>query len=40
MQLIGRAFDESTLLRAAAGMERVADFPKGAIAPVTKGARA
>ena len=39
-QLIGRAFDESTLLRAAAGIERVADFPKGAIAPTMKAARA
>lgn len=40
LQLIGRAFDEVTLLRAAAGMERVADFPKGAVAPATKGGRA
>ncbi|HEX5133678.1 MAG TPA: Asp-tRNA(Asn)/Glu-tRNA(Gln) amidotransferase subunit GatA [Candidatus Krumholzibacteria bacterium] len=35
-QLIGRAFDETTLLRAAAGVERVADFPTGAIAPAEK----
>lgn len=33
VQLIGRAFDESTMLRAAAGVERLADFPTGAIAP-------
>ncbi|HXV12761.1 MAG TPA: Asp-tRNA(Asn)/Glu-tRNA(Gln) amidotransferase subunit GatA [Candidatus Krumholzibacteria bacterium] len=39
LQLIGRAFDETKLLRAAAGMERVADFPTGAVAPVSKGAR-
>jgi aspartyl-tRNA(Asn)/glutamyl-tRNA(Gln) amidotransferase subunit A len=32
-QLIGRAFDEATLLRAAAGVERLADFPTGAVAP-------
>lgn len=40
LQLIGRAFDEVTLLRVAAGMERVADFQKGAVAPVTKGGSA
>ncbi len=40
LQLIGRAFDESTLLRAAAGIERIADFPKGTVAPMMKGARA
>ncbi len=40
LQLIGRAFDETTLLRAAAGMERVADFSRGAVAPLPKGARA
>ena len=40
MQLIGRAFDESTLLRVAAGMERVADFPRGTVAPASKGGRA
>ena len=40
MQLIGRAFDESTLLRVAAGMERVADFPRGTVAPSSKGGRA
>lgn len=40
LQLIGRAFDETTLLRTAAGMERVADFLKGAVAPATKGGRA
>ncbi len=40
LQLIGRAFDETTLLRAAAAMERVADFPRGAVAPANKGARA
>ncbi len=43
LQLIGRAFDETTLLRAAAGIERVAEFPKGAVAPMArseKGARA
>jgi aspartyl-tRNA(Asn)/glutamyl-tRNA(Gln) amidotransferase subunit A len=40
LQLIGRAFDESTLLRVAAGMERVADFPRGTVAPATKGGHA
>jgi aspartyl-tRNA(Asn)/glutamyl-tRNA(Gln) amidotransferase subunit A len=40
LQLIGRAFDETTLLRAAAGMERVADFSRGAVAPRPQGARA
>ncbi len=41
LQLIGRAFDETTLLRAAAGIERVADFPKGTVAPTSnKKARA
>lgn len=39
-QLIGRAFDETTLLRAAAGIERVSDFPTGAIAPRTRDGRA
>jgi aspartyl-tRNA(Asn)/glutamyl-tRNA(Gln) amidotransferase subunit A len=39
LQLIGRAFDETKLLRAAAGIERVADFPTGAVAPVSKGVR-
>jgi aspartyl-tRNA(Asn)/glutamyl-tRNA(Gln) amidotransferase subunit A len=34
IQLVGRAFDEATLLRAAAGVERLADFPAGAVAPV------
>jgi aspartyl-tRNA(Asn)/glutamyl-tRNA(Gln) amidotransferase subunit A len=38
-QIIGRAFDETTLLRAAAGFERVADVPTGAVAPGSKGAR-
>jgi aspartyl-tRNA(Asn)/glutamyl-tRNA(Gln) amidotransferase subunit A len=33
VQLIGRAFDESTMLRAAAAVERLADFPAGAVAP-------
>jgi aspartyl-tRNA(Asn)/glutamyl-tRNA(Gln) amidotransferase subunit A len=33
VQLIGRAFDEATLLRAAAGVERLAEFPTGAVAP-------
>jgi aspartyl-tRNA(Asn)/glutamyl-tRNA(Gln) amidotransferase subunit A len=33
LQLIGRAFDETTLLRAAAGVERLVDFPAGAVAP-------
>jgi len=37
VQLISRAFDESTMLRAAAGIERVADFPTGAVAPAKKG---
>ncbi|MCI0451137.1 MAG: Asp-tRNA(Asn)/Glu-tRNA(Gln) amidotransferase subunit GatA [Candidatus Latescibacteria bacterium] len=37
LQLIGRAFDETTLLRVAAGMERIAEFPTGAVAPVSKG---
>jgi aspartyl-tRNA(Asn)/glutamyl-tRNA(Gln) amidotransferase subunit A len=36
LQLIGRAFDEVTLLRAAAGIERIADFRTGAVAPVAK----
>jgi aspartyl-tRNA(Asn)/glutamyl-tRNA(Gln) amidotransferase subunit A len=36
LQLIGRAFDETTLLRAAAGIERIAEFKTGAVAPVAK----
>ncbi len=40
LQLIGRAFDETMLLRAAAGVERIAEFPTGAVAPVSKGGRA
>ncbi len=39
-QLIGRAFDETTLLRAAGGIERVTDFSRGAVAPLSKGDRA
>jgi aspartyl-tRNA(Asn)/glutamyl-tRNA(Gln) amidotransferase subunit A len=35
VQLIGRAFDEATLLRAAAGVERLAEFPTGAVAPAS-----
>ena len=40
LQLIGRAFEETTLLRAAAGIERVSEFPTGTVAPRAKGARA
>jgi len=35
VQVIGRAFDETTMLRAAAGVERLAEFPRGAVAPVS-----
>ncbi len=34
VQVIGRAFDEVTMLRAAAGIERLSEFPVGAVAPV------
>jgi aspartyl-tRNA(Asn)/glutamyl-tRNA(Gln) amidotransferase subunit A len=34
VQVIGRAFDEATMLRAAAGVEKLAEFPRGAVAPV------
>jgi aspartyl-tRNA(Asn)/glutamyl-tRNA(Gln) amidotransferase subunit A len=33
VQLIGRAFDEATLLRAAAGIERLVEYPTGTLAP-------
>jgi aspartyl-tRNA(Asn)/glutamyl-tRNA(Gln) amidotransferase subunit A len=39
LQLIGRAFEETTLLRAAAGIERVSEFPTGAVAPRAQGGR-
>ncbi len=37
VQLVGRAFAEATVLRAAAGLERVIDFPAGAVAPASRG---
>ncbi|HEU4365338.1 MAG TPA: Asp-tRNA(Asn)/Glu-tRNA(Gln) amidotransferase subunit GatA [Candidatus Krumholzibacteria bacterium] len=37
LQLVGRAFEEGPLLRAAAGIERLVDFPAGAVAPVVRG---
>jgi aspartyl-tRNA(Asn)/glutamyl-tRNA(Gln) amidotransferase subunit A len=33
VQVIGRAFDEATMLRAAAGLEKLSEFPTGAVAP-------
>ncbi len=33
LQLIGRAFEDAALLRLAAGVERLVDFPSGAVAP-------
>jgi aspartyl-tRNA(Asn)/glutamyl-tRNA(Gln) amidotransferase subunit A len=37
VQLIGPAFQETSLLRAAAGIERLVDFPAGAVAPLSRG---
>ena len=37
LQLVGRAFEEAPLLRAAAGIERLVDFPAGAVAPGSRG---
>ncbi|MDH4036568.1 MAG: Asp-tRNA(Asn)/Glu-tRNA(Gln) amidotransferase subunit GatA [Candidatus Krumholzibacteria bacterium] len=37
VQLVGRAFQEAPLLRVAAGLERLVDFPAGAVAPALRG---
>jgi aspartyl-tRNA(Asn)/glutamyl-tRNA(Gln) amidotransferase subunit A len=37
LQLVGRAFQEAPLLSAAAALERLVDFPAGAVAPVARG---
>jgi aspartyl-tRNA(Asn)/glutamyl-tRNA(Gln) amidotransferase subunit A len=37
LQLVGRAFEEPSLLGVAAALERLVDFPAGAVAPLARG---